>query len=794
MKHKIPYRCLSVLLAVMLVFAAFPISLQAEDEFSVVISMEGLTLGQGFYVEPEIYTLSEINTILAEAGYGPYTEEDLTAGMVTLAMLLDHRLEYENTGDWESNVYLSAVAGVDKGYVNIPEIITENGGPSNEDYEENTDEYLGEFDYASMSGWMVTVNDFMINVGIGNYPVADGSVIRWQFTLWGYGADLGVSTGWGADAFFEGAERAALYTAYAKCQDAEAKAAARSVMEELQATQESVDAATAALNAVNTPVTPAAPDAAAVLSSAMAKLAETIPAPTFGTLGGEWTVLTLARGGYYAADSTYFASYYDRIVETVNEQASAISPATGALHKVKSTENSRLILALSAIGKDARSVGDWNLLAPFEDFSWIKKQGINGPIFALIALDTQNYPTEDTTIRQQCMDYILEKQLSDGGWALSGSAADPDITAMALQALAKYQNQQTVAEAGARAFACLSSMQRENGGYASWGSINSESIAQVIVACTAWGINPHTDERFIKNGSSALDALLTFYIADESAFCHVADDSANAMATDQACYALVAYQRFVGGQKSLYDMTDTPLPLEEAVHLSASLSLPEKVEHKAGTAFNAVVNLSGWQADVGYKLMDCIITVPAELEVSGVTMGNRVGGGQLCYHLEESTGKLRIVYFDPQNGSDLSVSGVSFPAEFLTVHFTVKEDVDVKTTNTLTIAISGMSFKKNAKADEADAMTIVSLERGSDTTQVVKGITFSYVNAQDALNCINYWLRKTEVPDETAILTVNINADARLNTFDALGIVSYFVDGTEFEIVNAAATLKSVID
>lgn len=279
------------------------------------------------------------------------------------------------------------------------------------------------------------------------------------------------------------------------------------------------------------------------------------------------TVLDLARGGYYALDSQYFKDYYSRIVETVNQKAASVNLG-GALHKVKSTENSRLIMALSAIGKDATSVGNWDLIKPYstQGMKWITKQGINGPIFALIALDTHNYPTTDTTIRQQCVDYILDKELA-GGWALIGTAADPDITAMALQALVNYKDQSEVAAAAERAFAKLSAIQKDNGGYASWGSVNSESIAQVIVATTAWGIDPDTDPRFVKNGKSAVDALLTFYVEEGRGFAHVLDNSpgyvggeVNGMATDQACYALVAYNRFQNGKTALYDMSDVNFP------------------------------------------------------------------------------------------------------------------------------------------------------------------------------------------------------------------------------------------
>ena len=299
-------------------------------------------------------------------------------------------------------------------------------------------------------------------------------------------------------------------------------------------------------------------DVRKILADTLAQLAKDVPAPAFGTGAGEWSVLALARGADYggiALDNQYYADYYDRIVATVNEKAASVGKG-GALHRVKLTENSRLILALSAIGKESTKVGDWNIVEPLSDLASVSKQGINGPIFALIALDTYGYETSNPTIRQECIDYILNKQLADGGWALSGTAADPDITAMVLQALANYRSQSAVQTAVEQGVSCLSTIQKDSGGYASWGTVNSESCAQVIVACTALGINPHTDPRFVKNGKSVVDALLTFYVSEDPGFKHIADSGKNGMATDQAAYALVSYVRFLDSKTSLYDMSD----------------------------------------------------------------------------------------------------------------------------------------------------------------------------------------------------------------------------------------------
>ncbi len=626
-----------------------------------------------------------------------------------------------------------------------------------------------------------------------------------------------------------------------------------------------------------------------VLTDTMAQLAETVTAPAFGTNAGEWTVLSLARGGHFDTDDDYFTDYYERIVDTVNEKAASVEK-NGALHKSKSTDNSRLIVALSAIGKDATSVGNWDLTAPYSDFDWIKKQGINGAIWALIALDSHDYPS---TTRQQCVDFILDKQFADGGWALSGSVADPDVTGMALQALYNYRNQPAVASAAEAAFTCLSNIQHASGTYASFGEENSESCAQVIVACTTWGINPDTDSRFIKNGSSVVDALLTYYLPDQASFSHVANNQFNNMATDQACYALVSYSRFLNGETALYDMSDVPFDTPSSGETpesgsnsdttTALLGLPTGISGEEGTSFNAVVSINKWDSAAGYKLLDFIVSVPSALSVTSVTAGNHLTGGSVSWHLEASTGKLRVVYFDANENKDLAVSGTQFPAELFTIGFTLKRNYFG---GSLPIAITGMSLKKSSDSTKAEDMLVldtssaagtvttpkedelvcsaVSLYQGDGVDLIpadkkaiavaISGATVSnlafndgthsytfllspeitqktgvstfvalvdatietkafakiehystkatsptilfgdtnadgLVNAQDALAAVNCWLRKTDAPTDTQILSLNVNGDSRINTFDALGIVESFVNGSAHTVVTKAAIL-----
>lgn len=268
--------------------------------------------------------------------------------------------------------------------------------------------------------------------------------------------------------------------------------------------------------------------------------------------GSEWLVIGLTRAGYDCPKG-YYNSVVSYVKENINENEQ--------LSATKATENARVILALTASGYDASKVGGHNLLKGLTDMSYVKKQGINGPIWTLLAFDSADYkiPTDknakEQVTREKLIDFILANQLQDGGWAFSGSTADPDMTGMALQALAPYYNKKAnVKQAVDKALACLSEIQYDNGGFGATGN-NAPSCAQVIVALTALGINPHTDSRFVKNGRSVVDALSTFALAD-GGFTNVVGGERNALATEQGMYAMTAYLRFEEGKTSLYDMSD----------------------------------------------------------------------------------------------------------------------------------------------------------------------------------------------------------------------------------------------
>ena len=314
-------------------------------------------------------------------------------------------------------------------------------------------------------------------------------------------------------------------------------------------------------------------------------LKSAVPNPIVDSVKGEWAIIGLARSDA-SMSTNYYSSYYDRVVAYVEDKINN----EGQLHTVKSTENARVALAVTAIGKDPRNVGGHNLLTALNDVTYVNKQGVNGPIWALLALDSKNY---DAPGREALITSILGQQFEDGGWAVTpegstpATTADVDMTAMAIQALAPYYNtRKDVKNAVDKALICLSGKQLGDGRFQSWGTTNSESAAQVVVALSALGIDADKDIRFVKSGNSALDGLLSFAVKT-GGFGHD-DNVVNQMATEQAYYALAAYDRFDRKANRLYDMRDV-VPMED-VDVQGVIDLINNIGYVDEYSYNRIAD------------------------------------------------------------------------------------------------------------------------------------------------------------------------------------------------------------
>ena len=283
-----------------------------------------------------------------------------------------------------------------------------------------------------------------------------------------------------------------------------------------------------------------------LLEETAAWILSAVPEPVVGSTFGEWAVLGLARSGA-AVPEGYFDAYYKNLeAYTQNCQ--------GVLDSRKYTEFSRVTLALTAVGKDPADVAGYDLVAPLANFDQTVFQGPNGAAYAILALSSGDHTLPacpEGAVQGSVESYaahLLEKESEGGGWSLSGGAAEVDMTAMVLQALAHCRNVDGVEQAIERGLEVLA--QSLNSG----AEVSCEGMAQTIVALTELGIALE-DERFAATGKNVVDQLLTFRTAD-GGFAHLLGEEVNQMATEQAFYALAAAHRAEQGMTSLYDMSD----------------------------------------------------------------------------------------------------------------------------------------------------------------------------------------------------------------------------------------------
>ena len=274
------------------------------------------------------------------------------------------------------------------------------------------------------------------------------------------------------------------------------------------------------------------------LDSAVDAASRTIrEAGAFRAPGAEWQLLGLVRGGY-VFDASQSDSYY---------LAASAKPGLTA------SEALRRALVLKALGYPDALAG---VEAILENPMTLASEHIWG----LIALGGSDSSAAGVALQQ-----LLGYQQPNGGFSLDKTGqhmgSDPDLTAMALQALAFYRSVSVASAAIESALGYLSSVQQPDGGFMSMGYATAESAAQAILAMTALGID-QSDPRFVKNGNTVYDALMAYALPGGS-FRHLAGETlASPMATEQALLALVALRRQRDGRPALWDMSDVvPRPI-----------------------------------------------------------------------------------------------------------------------------------------------------------------------------------------------------------------------------------------
>lgn len=286
------------------------------------------------------------------------------------------------------------------------------------------------------------------------------------------------------------------------------------------------------------------------LQSVLAYIRSTVTPKANQSTNGDWAVMALARAGLSSdADKRWYAGYADELAKLLAANGGSFETTN---------ENARLVLALTALGQNAKAytVGGetYDLVTPLtaKTGSAYKATvpGTTSAAFAIIAIDSAPYTVADTAAVPAMIQYLLSMQNPSGAWKINDKnpADNVDATAMVLTALAPHKSETGVQAAIDKALTYLEGLT----GYG-----NACTDAQLVTAYSALGIDC-TDAKYARGGKNPLTSLLSYQTA--SGGFSLDSTASNARVsprpTEQAAYALVAYDRFKRGVKSLYDMSD----------------------------------------------------------------------------------------------------------------------------------------------------------------------------------------------------------------------------------------------
>ena len=267
--------------------------------------------------------------------------------------------------------------------------------------------------------------------------------------------------------------------------------------------------------------------ASVLTQNAYRDLFENISA-SFAGSGEDWKVMELCAIGA--------ASSIDRDALLAN--------AVSSYNVVGTTNPQRSVIALTAAGIDPSQVAVGG-----ETYDLLNKMAttqfnyVNSRIALLWAYASGSYeaPASALMTVDELLDSLVSSQLSDGGFANSGTTSDPDVTAMAIAALAPFQGRGAVNDSLTKALSALKGMQLPDGGFPRLGESvsNANTTAMASIALCAVGVDPAASWA-TASGATPMSALLSFANEGHTGFAYANGDAA--LATEQGFRALVAYQ------------------------------------------------------------------------------------------------------------------------------------------------------------------------------------------------------------------------------------------------------------
>lgn len=282
--NKVSKKILSLVLALALVVSTMTVTFaEANDKVTVTVTIERFTIGQGYLLKPtsvEVDKDASVKDVLEKAAQ----ENNIKLNATTSSY----------------GYYLDSISYADTGVVNIPKSISsmpgidaDYGGGYTVHYDAPTnttvnsrfedEQKLGGGSFTDLAGWMYALNNKESDNGMDAQPVADGDVVRVQFSVYAAGADIGFKSWYAGIESAKLADKDSLIKKVAELSAKENQdkdlTEAISVLEKYDATQQEVDDALAKLQATDKTTTPAV-TTPAVTTPAVTTQVPTTEAPT----------------------------------------------------------------------------------------------------------------------------------------------------------------------------------------------------------------------------------------------------------------------------------------------------------------------------------------------------------------------------------------------------------------------------------------------------------------------------------------------------------------------------------
>ena len=264
--------------------------------------------------------------------------------------------------------------------------------------------------------------------------------------------------------------------------------------------------------------------------------------PGLGNVNELFVVFSLARAGFEAPE--FYGKVKYKLTRQLKELATEgttydavtktnITEETFSSKKVPEQNYAFVVLAMTALGMDARTTGGYDLIEKMASKKLYEADNsYNAEQMMLFAFDSGNYTLpegENYCTREELVDKIVENVEAGiiAPYADEAVVADKeygllayvDDAVMAVQPLASYMNDESVEKACQKVIRFAGKMQNTHGYYGdSDASNNAETAAQTLTMLGEFGIHPMIETEnvdFVKNGHTLADAILEFVDLDQ---------------------------------------------------------------------------------------------------------------------------------------------------------------------------------------------------------------------------------------------------------------------------------------